>query len=620
MANKIYVTLEELMDPKVITNIYLYGQKATPSKEELANEKFIGRKDEVKVTVNKEYIEEFMKTYGRFANASKIKVVQRFFNEDTPLMPGIYSREKFAYGKNKKEAEENLEEYIHAYQHIYFRGNNNEEWARRTYILNSQGYAINKFAKFIVTKDGERYIENLTLLPLMDNFDFSSKNWLAILGNYAYLEDDIDPYRIGKRFDIEFPSSDDLKEAYINNKPYTRSEFEYDQNRHAEEHSRINAINILKPILNIVDGLWESGVTKFIDDKGKVIIYGTNNSETISGVKSSAKHLFQYYLENQDKGVTIIGGKGDDKILGTTSGDDTLYSSGISELEDNASDTLKGFGGFDTYIVGDKDIIEDSDGKGRVLFDGVELKGGIYDKNKDAYIGSNQEEYKIENKNAKTTTLTVTMKNGKKLTIMEFDKNFRDNERGFLGIVLKDDTQNNKKYRYDRITFFFEGHAFSGYSAYLGRNLTGLSVFVRFDFLGSTRGMQFALEDGNMIGPKMDDESGDWEDGGSMYLTKNNMRVSTSKFQSIPSFSEMFDGVFDNFDKNADHYYISYNELYFKLDEKAIRYSDFKTPYDIFYSFALQVYEDYVSSGYGKTYDFSRKTCSFYQAIEDEIG
>lgn len=57
MANKIYVTLEELMDPRVITNIYLYGQKATPSKEELASEKFIGRKDEVKVTVNKEYIE-----------------------------------------------------------------------------------------------------------------------------------------------------------------------------------------------------------------------------------------------------------------------------------------------------------------------------------------------------------------------------------------------------------------------------------------------------------------------------------------------------------------------------------------------------------------------------------
>ena len=51
MEIEIKVTLEELMDPKVITNIYLYGQKTTPSKEELANEKFIGRKDEVKVTV-----------------------------------------------------------------------------------------------------------------------------------------------------------------------------------------------------------------------------------------------------------------------------------------------------------------------------------------------------------------------------------------------------------------------------------------------------------------------------------------------------------------------------------------------------------------------------------------
>lgn len=563
-----------------------------------------------------------MKTYGRFANASKIKVVQRFFNEDTPLMPGIYSREKFAYGKNKKEAEGNLEEYIHAYQHIYFRGNNNEEWARRTYILNSQGYAINKFAKFIVKKDGERYIENLTLLPLRDNFDFSSKNWLAILGNYAYLEDDIDPYRIGKRFDIEFPSSDNLKEAYINNKPYTRSDFEYDQNRHAQEYSRFNAVNVLEPILNIVDELWESGVTQFIDDRGKVIIYGTNNSETISGVKSSARHLFKYYLENQDKGVVIIGGEGKDEILGTVSGDDILYSGGVNNQEDNAPDALKGFGGFDTYIVGDKDTIDDSDGLGEVVFDNITLKGGIYDKDKNIYIGSSGEEYRLEDKNSQNTALFVTTKNGKKLTIMKFNKDFRDNNnRGFLGIILKDNIQNNKKYRYNGITFFFEGHAFSGYSAYFGRNLTQLSVFICFDFLGNARrGMQFALEDGKMIGPKMDDESGDWEDGGSMYLTKNNMRVSTSKFQSIPSFYEMFEGVFNDFNKNADHYYISYNEFYFKLDEKAIRYSGFKTPYDIFYSFALQVYEDYVSSGYGKTYDYFNKTCSFYQAIEDEIG
>ena len=168
MKTEIKVTLEELMDPKVITNIYLYGQKTTPSKKELASEKFIDRKDEVKVTVNEKY--------GRFANASKIKVVQRFFNEDTPLLPGVYDREWFVCGKEKDDKDEAKKKFIYAYQHIYFKGNNDEEWARRTYILNSQGYAINKFARFIVTKDGERYIENLTLLPLMDNFDFSSKN------------------------------------------------------------------------------------------------------------------------------------------------------------------------------------------------------------------------------------------------------------------------------------------------------------------------------------------------------------------------------------------------------------------------------------------------------------
>ena len=64
------------------------------------------------------------------------------------------------------------------------------------------------------------------------------------------------------------------------------------------------------------------------------------------------------------------------------SGDDILYSSGTSKLEDNTSDTLKGFGGFDAYIVGDKDTIDDSDGLGEVVFDNITLKGGIYDKDK----------------------------------------------------------------------------------------------------------------------------------------------------------------------------------------------------------------------------------------------
>jgi len=60
---------------------------------------------------------------------------------------------------------------------------------------------------------------------------------------------------------------------------------------------------------------------------------------------------------------------------------------------------------------------------------------------------------------------------------MKFNKDFRDNNnRGFLGIILKDNngksSQENKAYRYDGITFFFEGNAFSGYSDYFGRNLT----------------------------------------------------------------------------------------------------------------------------------------------------
>ena len=60
-----------------------------------------------------------------------------------------------------------------------------------------------------------------------------------------------------------------------------------------------------------------------------------------------------------------------------------LYSSSTAIDDDNSSDILKGGKGYyDTYHAGDKDIIEDSDGKGEVYFNNTQLIGGILDKDK----------------------------------------------------------------------------------------------------------------------------------------------------------------------------------------------------------------------------------------------
>ena len=129
--------------------------------------------------------------------------------------------------------------------------------------------------------------------------------------------------------------------------------------------------------------------------------------------------------DNDDDGDDIIyGGEGKDTIYGGN-GKDTIYTD-----NDDKEDLLYGGDGFDTYYVGDKDIIFDSDGKGKVVFDGVELKGGTYDKDKGAYVSKDGLiEYRLNESGGKST-LTV-QKGGKSITINEFGK-----EDKSLGIKL----------------------------------------------------------------------------------------------------------------------------------------------------------------------------------------
>jgi Ca2+-binding RTX toxin-like protein len=75
---------------------------------------------------------------------------------------------------------------------------------------------------------------------------------------------------------------------------------------------------------------------------------------------------------------TLIGGKGDDKLYGEK-GNDTLTAGDGDDTLDGGegSDTLNGGAGYDTYISDNGDSIIDSDGKGRIIFEGHGLGGAI---------------------------------------------------------------------------------------------------------------------------------------------------------------------------------------------------------------------------------------------------
>ena len=119
------------------------------------------------------------------------------------------------------------------------------------------------------------------------------------------------------------------------------------------------------------------------------------------------------------KSDVLFGGDGNDTLIG--------HSYGTGE------DMLIGGNGYDTYqVYGDNTII-DSDGRGKVEFDGQVLKGGKWDSKRGVYINDNGAFEIIYKYDEKSKTLTVQNHRLDTITIQNFNK-----DRNDLDIVLLD--------------------------------------------------------------------------------------------------------------------------------------------------------------------------------------
>jgi len=152
---------------------------------------------------------------------------------------------------------------------------------------------------------------------------------------------------------------------------------------------------------------------------------GSKGENTVYGGVNNDKEDKNY----DDGDDTIYGGEGKDTIYGG-SGKDTIYTD-----NDDKEDLLYGGDGFDTYYAGDKDIIEDTDGQGRVFFNDSILTGGTYDKEKGVYLS---EDRKTEYKLLEDEKLIIK-KGGGTVTINGYKKDFKDeNGNAYLSITLLD--------------------------------------------------------------------------------------------------------------------------------------------------------------------------------------
>lgn|GEM_PF-1926318 len=162
-----------------------------------------------------------------------------------------------------------------------------------------------------------------------------------------------------------------------------------------------------------------------LNNKNKITFVAGSGNDVINGLDKAGGIIFADKAYNDDR---IFGGSGNDTVYGHRGNDELHGEDGNDTLnggEGNDTlyggegrDVLNGDNGFDTYFADNNDTISDSDGKGKVLLNNVQLVGGVQDltgKNKNLYYSEDGSITYRWNK----ATKELTVNNG--LVIKDFD-------------------------------------------------------------------------------------------------------------------------------------------------------------------------------------------------------
>lgn len=190
-----------------ILNFYLYGQKNTPTSNELDNEKFIRDKDatsDASINAN-----EYMSIgAGRFMTPEKFEIIRRFFSGEGDFSPGEYTKTQAAMeilGPDPKDV--SRPRYYGETIYQYGLGVNESDFKDRAFVFGTTGFQLSDDPnlKFIIKDDGARKIVNFSAIPKpkIENFDFTTDTAIANIFNFI-TKDAIDPSLIGRVVKFNF--------------------------------------------------------------------------------------------------------------------------------------------------------------------------------------------------------------------------------------------------------------------------------------------------------------------------------------------------------------------------------------------------------------------------------
>ncbi len=371
-------------------------------------------------------VDAYMSGPGRFATPNKFDFIKKFFNPLTDpasfqLAPGTYTKAQIfaAFGVTVG--------WIGIDQSQFDDGKDN--FLERAYIWNKTAFMLRDGAKFVIESNGSRYIEDFAITPYLsdgkkENFDFTAGTTFGDIAN-SLLEPKIDPSKIGRTVEFDFSGQRTVQ-----------GRFTFDDYQAASSGA---AAQPADPLLYayiavnstaFLDQLYQSGSTRFLDQDGRMIIYGTNAQDNLSPSKFDNLAIDRHLREAlNSKGATIIAGGGGDTLAG-----------GIR------NDALHGGIGTDAYIFSaawGKDTVTDSDGQGTLQIDGKALTGtfqgtGVrdgyaFDMGGGVYAGMY-----IQKSGANTYKATIVKGTdaANTITINNFDLTKAQGSEGYLGIKL----------------------------------------------------------------------------------------------------------------------------------------------------------------------------------------
>ncbi|MDC5534888.1 putative Ig domain-containing protein [Acinetobacter baumannii] len=409
---------------------YLYGQREKP--ENLLDDKIISSdRDNLATEVHINSIEFMATGAGRYVGLGNVTAVRKFLAgeyADKLIVGKVYYTSELFDALGYKDYPNNGKTQLSVLN--YGLDTNSNDYVDRSYVFGSMSFTINPDAQFIVGKDGSFQIKNISIIPIDDNFDYTSGNGVAQLTNLL-TKGAIDPYHIGKTVNIIFDDKNKLQKIDLDKSdlPSLIKQENYLQGLIAEAKDYSSSLpnNIPIPdagkLLEALETLIKNDIISYVDNSGRAIIYGSSKQDNLgdgeltnlvlqksillsianlpSSLNLNEKLINLINLAKSlltQKGISIVSGDGDDSLTGTKYSD-ALYGGSdddsLNGAEDNdylnggvgndildggeGDDNLVDEKGNDTYIFNGnfgKDSIYDLDGDGQIKIDGIALSVG----------------------------------------------------------------------------------------------------------------------------------------------------------------------------------------------------------------------------------------------------